>query len=95
MSRIKGVVKVAPVDPATKTRLSNCLKGLIEAYGPSIRTLLLDFLFDDEGKVGKTFSAYLKNRFVAPFLDRTRNSIFPSDGRLAMVKGWEVSGAMG
>ena len=57
------------------------------AYGPSIRTALPGFLFKEDGRVGKSFSAYLKKRFVAPFLARTTNSILPSEGKLAIVKG--------
>ena len=38
MSLMRGTVKVAPVDPATNTTLSNCRSGRILEYGPSIRT---------------------------------------------------------
>lgn len=40
MSRMRGTVNAAPVEPATNTTLSNCLRGLIFAYGPSMITLL-------------------------------------------------------
>ncbi len=94
MSRSSGTVKVAPVEPATKTRLSNCLKGRILENGPSMMTdLPTSGPFEEVGRVGKTFSAYLKNLLVAPFFARTTNSTLPSCGRLAIVNGWEDHGA--
>jgi len=95
ISRINGIVKVAPVLAAKKTKLSNCLNGRMLEYGPSINTdLPLGVeLFDGRLRLGYAFSAYLKKRFVAPFLARTMNSSFPSWGREEIVKGWEESGA--
>jgi hypothetical protein len=59
-----------------------------------MRTDLPTFCGDEfEGKFGHAFSAYLKNFLVAPLFARTTNSILPSEGRLAMSKGWEDNGA--
>ena len=72
ISRISGTVKVAPVLPAKNITLSNCDKGRILPYGPSIATLVPLAMFTstfDEGSAVECRFAWVRKRLVPPFLD--------------------------
>lgn len=76
--RRRGTANVAPVEPAIKSTLSNCRKGRIREYGPSIKTpscglfpSLMLAAEEKEGSIRAVFSACLRKRRVAPFFSST------------------------